>query len=95
MATPNENTVNLFGATLTRRQLMTAGGALIVSFGVAGAGVPKKSVKAAGPRNTLDATLPGSWIEIRPDNTILMRTGKSDSARVLHSPRTGRSWLRN
>ncbi len=45
---------------------------------VAGAGVPKKSVKAAGPKNTLDATLPGSWIEIHPDNTILIRTGKSD-----------------
>ena len=29
-------------------------------------------------RNTLDATLPGSWIEIHPDNTILIRTGKSD-----------------
>ena len=30
------------------------------------------------PRNTLDPTLPGSWIEIHPDNTILIRTGKSD-----------------
>lgn len=30
------------------------------------------------PKNTLDATLPGSWIEIRPNNTILIRTGKSD-----------------
>jgi CO/xanthine dehydrogenase Mo-binding subunit len=30
------------------------------------------------PKNTLDATLPGSWIEIHPDNTILIRTGKSD-----------------
>jgi CO/xanthine dehydrogenase Mo-binding subunit len=57
---------------------MTAGGALFVGFGVVGAGFLKKSVKAAGPRNSLDATLPGSWIEIHPDNTILMRTGKSD-----------------
>jgi nicotinate dehydrogenase subunit B len=78
MATPYEKTVNVFGATLTRRQLMTAGGALFVGFGVVRADVVKKSVKAAGARNTLDATLPGSWIEIHPDNTILLRTGKSD-----------------
>src|ERR1700722_16645338 len=78
MGTPNERPVNVFGATLTRRQLVKAGGALFVVFGVVGAGVWKKSVKAAGSRNTLDATLPGSWIEIHPDNTILIRTGKSD-----------------
>ena len=30
------------------------------------------------PGNTLDPTLPSSWIEIHPDNTILIRTGKSD-----------------
>ena len=30
------------------------------------------------PKNTLDPTLPSSWIEIHPDNTILIRTGKSD-----------------
>src|SRR5579863_9994026 len=74
----NEKSVNVFGATLTRRQLVTAGGALLVGFGVVGAGVTKKSVKAAGSRNTLDATLPGSWVEIHPDNTVLIRTGKSD-----------------
>ena len=28
--------------------------------------------------NSLDASLPNSWIEIRPDNTVLIRTGKSD-----------------
>lgn len=27
---------------------------------------------------SLDPTLPGSWIEIHPDNSILIRTGKSD-----------------
>ena len=29
-------------------------------------------------RNSLDPTLPSSWIEIHPDSTILIRTGKSD-----------------
>ena len=38
----------------------------------------EKSAKAATSRNTLDPTLPDSWIEIHPDNTILIRTGKSD-----------------
>ena len=28
--------------------------------------------------NAFDASLPQSWIEIRPDNTVLFRTGKSD-----------------
>src|ERR1700756_3370045 len=78
MAIPNEKPVNIFGATLTRRRLLEAGGALLVGFGVVGTGVWKDSVRAATPNNTLDPTLPGSWIEIHPDNTILIRTGKSD-----------------
>jgi len=76
MATPNEKPVNVFGATLTRRQLVKTGGALFVGFGLAG--VSNSPLKAAVPKNTLDPTLPGSWIEIHPDNTILIRTGKSD-----------------
>jgi nicotinate dehydrogenase subunit B len=79
MAHPNEKPVDVFGATLTRRQLVKAGGALLVGFGVVeAAGVPKKTVKAASSTNTLDPTLPSSWIEIHPDNSILIRTGKSD-----------------
>jgi CO/xanthine dehydrogenase Mo-binding subunit len=74
----NEKTVDVFGATLTRRQLVKTGGALLVTFGIAGAAVPKKSIKTTGPKNTLDPRLPESWIEIHPDNTILIRTGKSD-----------------
>ena len=38
----------------------------------------ERSASAAVSKNSLDATLPGSWIEIHPDNTILIRTGKSD-----------------
>ncbi len=78
MAITKEKPVNVFGATLTRRQLVKAGGALFVGFGVVPAVAQNTSVKTAGSRNTLDATLPGSWIEIHPDNTILIRTGKSD-----------------
>src|SRR5579871_2026700 len=77
MAQANDKGVNVFGAKLTRRQLVQTGGALLVGFGMAGSAVWNKAVKAAG-KNTLDPTLPGSWIEIHPDNTILIRTGKSD-----------------
>ncbi|SRR5579883_342679 len=78
MATRNDKPVNVFGATLTRRQLVQSGGALLVGFGMAGSGVWNKTAQAAAAKNTLDPTLPGSWIEIHPDNTILIRTGKSD-----------------
>ncbi len=68
---PKNNNVNVFGAALTRRNFVKAGGALFVGFGMF-------SAKAATSKNSLDATLPESWIEIHPDSTILIRTGKSD-----------------
>src|SRR5579871_2516450 len=77
MTTAKERPIHVFGAKLTRRQMMQSGGALLVGFGVAGEAFWNKTVRAAA-RNSLDPTLPGSWIEIHPDNTILMRTGKSD-----------------
>src|SRR6266566_7704618 len=66
-----KNSVSVFGAALTRRNFVKVGGALFVGFGLVRA-------KAAGTKNSLDPTLPGSWIEIHPDNTILIRTGKTD-----------------
>src|ERR1022692_1820451 len=81
MAIRQEKPVNVFGARLsgiklTRRDLVKVGGALFVGFGIVGD--LTKSASAAVSKNSLDATLPGSWIEIHPDNTILIRTGKSD-----------------
>src|SRR5579863_2526825 len=73
-----KNQSNVFGAALTRRSFVRAGGALFVGFGMVGVDGLKNSAKAATTRNSLDATLPESWIEIHPDNTILIRTGKSD-----------------
>ena len=70
--------VNVFGAALSRRNFVKAGGALFVGFGVLAADGQRNVAQAAPTRNTLDATLPQSWIEIHPDNTILIRTGKSD-----------------
>src|SRR5579863_853049 len=73
-----KNQINVFGAALTRRNFVKAGGALFVGFGMVGVDGLKNSAKAATTRNSLDASLPESWIEIHPDNTILIRTGKSD-----------------
>jgi CO/xanthine dehydrogenase Mo-binding subunit len=78
MATPNEKPVNVFGATLTRRQLVKAGGALLVGFGLVDGVSKSNRLEAATSKNSLDPALPSSWIEIHPDNTILIRTGKSD-----------------
>jgi CO/xanthine dehydrogenase Mo-binding subunit len=73
-----KNESNVFGAALTRRNFVRAGGALFVGFGLVGADGLKNVARAATMKNTLDASLPESWIEIHPDNTILIRTGKSD-----------------
>lgn len=73
--------VDVFGAKLTRRELVKAGGALFVGFGLVGVAPVSSRAASAEPRkmrNSLDASLPGSWIEIHPDNTILIRTGKND-----------------
>ncbi len=78
MATSKAIPVNEAQARLTRRGFVKTGGALVVGFGLVGADVAQNRADAAVPKNTLDPTLPGSWIEIHPDNTILIRTGKSD-----------------
>jgi nicotinate dehydrogenase subunit B len=78
MATKKQST-NVFGATLTRRQFVKTGGALIVGFRFAGPALLESTAEAAvNSRNTMDPTLPASWFEIKADNTILMRTGKVD-----------------
>src|ERR1700760_4910313 len=69
---------DIFGARLTRRRLIQGSGALVVGFGIVGGEVWKERAAAATTKNSLDPALAGSWIEIHPDNTILIRTGKSD-----------------
>jgi CO/xanthine dehydrogenase Mo-binding subunit len=78
MATVSEKSTNVFGATLSRRQFVKAGGALVVGIGLACPEVLKSSARAAAMKNTLDPNLISSWIEIHPDNTVLIRTGKND-----------------
>ncbi len=79
MATLSEKPGNVLGPTLSRRQFVKAGGALVVGFSLMGPEILKgETAKTVALRNTLDPTLPSSWIEIHPDNTVLIRTGKSD-----------------
>ncbi len=74
-----EKSANVFEPTLSRRQFIKAGGILVVGFSFVSPELLKgDTAKAATFKNSLDPTLPSSWIEIHPDNTILIRTGKSD-----------------
>src|SRR3984957_19131109 len=80
MAPANESS-NVFGANLSRRQFVKTGGALFVGVALVGAEFTSNPLRAAErvlPKNTLDPTMISSWIEIHPDNTILIRTGKGD-----------------
>ncbi len=75
-------TWDIFGAVLTRRSFVKGTGALIVGASVAGVGA--KVAKAADvvqlntATNSLDPTLPSSWFDINPDNTITMRFGPTE-----------------
>ena len=74
-----EKPANVFGATLSRRQFIKTGGVLVVGFSLVGPELLKgETAKPTTFKNSLDPTLPSSWIEIHPDNTILIRTGKND-----------------
>ena len=79
MATMSEKPASAFGPTLSRRGFIKAGGILVVGFSFVGLEFLKgDSAKPTPFKNSLDPTLPSSWIEIHPDNTVLIRTGKSD-----------------
>src|SRR5665213_1134761 len=56
--------------SLTRRSFVKAGGALFVSRGI--------PTGASANQSSLNPTLLASWLEIRNDNTILVRTGRTE-----------------
>jgi len=79
MATKGNKSVDVFGATLTRRQFVKTGGMLAVGISMVGpARLRGDTPKEAVAKNSLDPALSNSWIEIHPDNTVLIRTGKND-----------------
>ena len=52
---------------------------LAVGISVVGAASLKgQTPKTAVAKNSLDPALPSSWMEIHPDNTVVIRTGKND-----------------
>ncbi|HEY1471373.1 MAG TPA: molybdopterin cofactor-binding domain-containing protein [Candidatus Acidoferrum sp.] len=61
--------------TITRRGFVKIGGALFVSLYIPGT----LAAKAAESETSLDPTLLASWLEIRSDNTIVMRTGRTET----------------
>src|SRR6266481_8793038 len=62
-------------ATITRRGFVKIGGTLFVSL-VFPVGFP---ASAAESQTSLDPTLLTSWLEIHSDNTILARTGRTET----------------
>jgi nicotinate dehydrogenase subunit B len=76
MSVKTELTNHSFVATkITRRGFVKAGGALFVSAGL----LPGLSVFAAESETSLDPAQLSSWLEIRSDNTIVMRTGRAET----------------
>jgi CO/xanthine dehydrogenase Mo-binding subunit len=65
-------TIDIHGAELSRRGFLAGGGMLAVGLGL----LPHGAQAAAS--NTLNPAALSSWIEIGADNTVLIRTGKSD-----------------
>jgi nicotinate dehydrogenase subunit B len=79
MATKRSRSIDVFGATLTRRQFVKTGGILAVGISVVGpARLRGETPKASVAKNSLDPSLASSWLEIHPDNTVTIRTGKND-----------------
>jgi nicotinate dehydrogenase subunit B len=79
MATKRSRSIDVFGATLTRRQFVKTSGILAVGISVVGpARLRGDTPKASVAKNSLDPSLASSWLEIHPDNTVTIRTGKND-----------------
>src|SRR5882672_3864187 len=79
MATMNEKPGNVVAPTLSRRQFIKAGGVLAVGFTFV---IPEllqlEAPKPTPFKNSLDPPPSRSWIELHPDNSVLIRAGKSD-----------------
>src|SRR5579859_6803245 len=79
MTTKSTKSIDVFGATLTRRQFVKTSGILAVGISVVGpARLRGDTPKASVAKNSLDPSLASSWLEIHPDNTVTIRTGKND-----------------
>ena len=78
MAIDRTESTNVFGATLTRRQFVKTSGVLAVGISTVGIAGLRGETLRVGSKNSLDPALASSWLEIHPDNTVTIRTGKND-----------------
>jgi CO/xanthine dehydrogenase Mo-binding subunit len=79
MATQSSKPIDVFGATLTRRQFVKTSGILAVGISVVGpAHLRGDTPTTVVAKNSLDPSLAASWLEIHPNNTVTIRTGKND-----------------
>lgn len=62
--------------TVTRRGFVTGGGALFVSLQLPGV---VASIKGSGTGQTSDPARLASWLEIRGDKSVLVRTGRTET----------------
>jgi nicotinate dehydrogenase subunit B len=76
--TGNSMDSQVAGTILTRRGFVKLGGALFVSFAIPGAASVPGS-KARETETSLDPTQLASWLEIRSDNFIVARTGRTET----------------
>lgn len=65
-------------AGVSRRGVLGAGGALAAVFAMRGRGAMAQAASALTRTQTRSAATVQGWIEIRADNTVLLRTGKCD-----------------
>jgi CO/xanthine dehydrogenase Mo-binding subunit len=78
--TSSDSPIAPFSTTLTRRGFVKMGGALFVSFALPTGFLAQTAESQDSLQlNQLDPTLLASWLEIRSDNTILMRTGRTET----------------
>ena len=73
--------MHIHGAVLTRRQFVKTGGTLIVGVSLGGFEMLTAAIQGAQQavgRNSLDPSRVSSWFEVHADNTLTLRTGKSD-----------------
>src|SRR5229473_2046708 len=73
----DERETSVLGATISRRGFVKTGGALFVSLAL-----PLRfatRAEAAENPSSIDPPSPASWLEIRSDNTIVARTGRTET----------------
>lgn len=72
-----QDETSIFGATISRRGFVKTGGALFVSLAIP-LRVSGGTETAENP-TSIDPTLLASWLEIRSDNSIVARTGRTET----------------